>query len=71
MKKYKLLFAALLFAFISGAQPPIKFHTIQGLTILGRPFPNQTTYHRFPDSLESLLRKPVWQFSTNSTGIAI
>lgn len=71
MKKFKLLFAALLFVFIGAAQQPIKFHSIQGLTILGRAFPNQTTYRRFPDSLESLLRKPVWQFSTNSTGIAI
>ena len=71
MKKYKLLFSALSFVFISAAQEPIKFHTIQGLTILGRPFPNQTTYRRFPDSLESLLRKPVWQLSNNSTGIAV
>ena len=71
MKKYKLLFSALFFVFASVAQEPIKYHTIQGLTILGRPFPNQTTYRRFPDSLESLLRKPVWQFSTHSTGIAI
>jgi hypothetical protein len=71
MKKFKLLFAALLFVFICAAQQPIKFHTIQGLTILGRPFPTQTTYRRFPDSLQSLLRKPVWQLSNNSTGIAI
>ena len=71
MKKFKLLFSALFFVFIGAAQAPIKFHTIQGLTILGRPFPTQTTYRRFPDSLQSLLRKPVWQLSNNSTGIAI
>jgi lysophospholipase L1-like esterase len=71
MKKYNLLFYALLLVFISVAQEPIKYQTIQGLTILGRPFPNQTTYQRFPDSLESLLRKPVWQLSKNSTGLAI
>lgn len=71
MKKYNLSFTALLFVFIIQAQLPIKFHTIQGLTILGRPFPNQTTYRRFPDSLESLMRKPLWQLSNNSTGIAV
>lgn len=71
MKKCKLILSALFFCLLSTAQEPLKFHTIQGLTILGRPFPNLTTYRRFPDSLESLLRKPVWQLSTNSTGIAI
>ena len=71
MKKYNFLVSALFFCSFTIAQGPIKFHTIQGLTILGRPFPNQTTYRRFPDSLELLLRKPVWQLSTNSAGIAV
>ena len=71
MKKYKLLLSALLYCLMSIAQEPIQFHGIQALTILGRPLPNQTTYQRFPDSLASLLRKPVWQLSTNSTGIAV
>lgn len=71
MKKFKLFIAALFYYLMSTAQEPILFHGIQSLTILGRPLPHQTTYQRFPDSLATLLRKPLWQLSTNSTGIAV
>ena len=71
MKNCTILLLVFGFYFSSQAQAPIQFHSVKDLTILGRSFPNQTTYRRFPDSLESLLRGPVWQLSTNSTGIAI
>ena len=71
MKKYTTLVASLLIYFLTQAQAPIQFHSVSDLTILGRSFPAQTTYRRFPDSLAPLLRAPVWQFSTNSAGIAV
>ena len=71
MKNGTVLLLLFGFYFSSQAQAPIQFHSVNNLTILGRAFPSQTTYRRFPDSLEPLLRAPVWQFGTNSTGIAI
>ncbi len=71
MKKLWILLPILFISYFIQAQSPIRFQSMQGLTILGRPFPKQTTYRRFPDSLAKLLRLPVWQLSTNSTGLAI
>lgn len=53
------------------SQPKLQYHSASTLKILGRAFPQQTTYKRFPDSLEMHLRKPVWSLSKNSAGIAI
>jgi hypothetical protein len=53
------------------SQTKLTYHAASTLKILGRPFPQQTTYKRFPDSLEMHLRKPVWSLSKNSAGIAI
>ena len=71
MKKYTTLLVILMASFFSQAQTPIQFHPINELTILGRSFPAQTIYRRLPDSLESMVSKPVWKLSTNSAGIAI
>ena len=71
MKKYCTLLVILFLSFIGRAQGPVQFHSIDGLSILGRSFPAQTIYRRFPDSLESVLRLPVWKLSTNAAGIAI
>ena len=71
MKKLILFLIGVFFYTSQQAQAPLRYHTIDNLSILGRAFPNQTTYQRFPDSLASLLREPVWQLSKNSTGIAI
>ncbi len=70
MKRFIIL---LLLACGSSAfsQQKLEYHSIAGLKILGRSFPEQTLYHRFPDSLEKHLRKPVWSLSRNSAGIAI
>lgn len=67
-------FIFLLILLISGnvfSQQQLEYHAIAGLQVLGRPFPEQTLYRRFPDSLEKHLRKPVWSLSRNSTGIAV
>jgi hypothetical protein len=53
------------------SQTKLTYHAASTLKILGRPFPLQTTYKRFPDSIEMHLRKPVWSLSKNSAGIAI
>ena len=53
------------------AQPKSIFHPINDFVILGRPFPLQTIYQRFPDSLKEHLRKPVWELSKNPTGFAV
>lgn len=53
------------------AQTKLQYHTVDSLTLLGRPFPSQTLFKRFPDSLNALLRPAVWKLSKNSTGIAI
>jgi len=71
MKKYSILLSFLFITHFVKAQSAIRYQSIDGLTILGRSFPQQTTYKRFPDSLSSLLRLPVWKLSTNSTGLAI
>ena len=71
MKKLILFLIGIFFYTSQQAQSPLQYHTIDNLSILGRAFPNQTFYQRFPDSLASLLREPVWQLSKNSTGIAI
>ena len=47
------------------------YHSMQDFVVLGRAFPAQTLYQRFPDSLKLLLRKPVWDLSKNTTGIAV
>jgi len=71
MKKRILFLVGVFFYTSQQAQSPIQYHTIENLSILGRAFPNQTIYQRFPDSLASFLRVPVWQLSKNSTGLAI
>ena len=71
MKKLILFLIGIFFYTSQQAQSPLQYHTIDNLSILGRAFPNQTFYQRFPDNLASLLREPVWQLSKNSTGIAI
>ena len=71
MKKLILFLAGVFFYTSQQAQSPIQYHTIENLSIVGRAFPNQTIYNRFPDSLAGLLRVPVWQLSKNSTGLAI
>jgi hypothetical protein len=71
MKKRILFLVGVFFYTSQQAQSPIQYHTIENLSIVGRAFPNQTIYQRFPDSLASLLRVPVWQLSKNSTGLAI
>ena len=63
-----LLLAAHAAAF---SQPKLTYHSASTLKVLGRAFPHQTTYKRFPDSLEMHLRNPVWSLSKNSAGIAI
>ena len=71
MKKGILFLVGVFFYTSQQAQSPIQYHSIENLSIVGRAFPNQTSYQRFPDSLASLLRVPVWQLSKNSTGLAI
>lgn len=68
----RMICTLLLLANISAfSQPKLQYHSASTLKILGRPFPQQTSYKRFPDSLEMHLRKPVWGLSKNSAGIAI
>jgi hypothetical protein len=71
MKKPILFLIAVFFYTTQQAQSPIRYHTIENLSILGRAFPTQTIYQRFPDSLASFLRLPVWQLSKNATGLAV
>jgi hypothetical protein len=67
----KILLVIQLLVSITLFSQSTSYHAIDGLTIIGRPFPTQTIYNRFPDSLEQYLRKPVWKLSRNSAGIAI
>ena len=53
------------------AQSKTVFHPMQGFTVLGRPFPGQTLYQRFPDSLKMHLRESVWELSKNPSGFAV
>ena len=68
----RMIFLLLLVAQTAAfSQPKLQYHAASTLKILGRAFPQQTTYKRFPDSLEMHLRNPVWSLSKNSAGIAI
>jgi hypothetical protein len=53
------------------AQSTTVYHPMQGFTVLGRPFPEQTLYQRFPDSLKMHLRESVWELSKNPSGFAV
>lgn len=70
MKRFIVLLI-LLSSITAFSQQKLRYHSIAGLKLLGRSFPEQTTYRRFPDSLEKHLRKPVWGLSKNSAGIAV
>ncbi|MFN5421732.1 MAG: SGNH/GDSL hydrolase family protein [bacterium] len=65
---------SILFTFITVqvyAQHKTVYHAMNDFVVLGRPFPLQTTYQRFPDSLKVHLREPVWELSKNPTGFAV
>lgn len=66
-----LFFIALCLGNTLFSQQAPRYFPIAGLPILGRAFPNTTTYTRLPDSMEMVLRKPLWQLSKNPAGIAV
>ncbi len=70
MKSFIISFLFIL-PFSLFSQSRLEYHSMDQYTIVGRSFPLQTTFKRFPDSLEKLLRKPVWDLSKNSAGLAI
>lgn len=71
MKHYVFVFLFALSTVQLTAQASPVYHAIDQLTLLGRPFPSQTVYQRFPDSLQPYLRQPVWELSKNPTGFAV
>jgi len=71
MKYCLTLLFAVVTSFCATAQTKTVYYDMQGFTLLGRPMPNQTVYQRFPDTIKSLLRKPVWDLSKNPTGFAV
>jgi hypothetical protein len=66
-----LKFCCIFLYTVAISQGSVVYQNADQFEILGRPFPEQTLYRRFPDSLKSLLREPLWNFSRHSTGMAV
>ncbi len=71
MKHVLLLILLTVFTSQVFTQPKPSYHSIKNFTVLGRAFPQQTVYQRFPDSLKMYLREPVWELSKNPSGFAV
>lgn len=56
----------------TSAQAQLKYHDASSLPVYGRATDaTESRYTRLPDSLEHISRKPVWDLSRNSAGLAI
>lgn len=54
------------------SETPLVYHKIDNMPLLGTLAPDASVpYSRLPDSLESVVRKPVWELGQNSAGLAI
>jgi hypothetical protein len=71
MKNIRLLLFFTIFTSQVFAQSTTVYHSMQAFTVLGRPFPEQTLYQRFPDSLKMHLPESVWELSKNPSGFAV
>lgn len=74
MKKQLLLILALCLPFLGFTIPvdSLKFIDAAAFPVIGKGFSDtQTRYERLPARLEELTRKPVWNLSKNSSGLAV
>lgn len=74
MKKQLFLFLALFFPFMGLAitVDSLKFVDAAAFPVIGKGFSDtQSRYERLPAALENQTRKPVWNLSKNSSGLAV
>lgn len=65
-----ILFACCILINLMG-QAQQKYYAASSFQLLGRAYPQETQYQRFPERLKPLLRGPVWQLSMASAGLAV